>query len=132
MSQEAWDKMSDAEKAEAAATANKAVVPAPALDLEGIKKAVLSVAKALDITIVEGKEDEASPFAKVLDTLQKDSTTFTEILSKLLGRIQDLEKHTAMKKSIEGDDEAIAAADKAHPFDKTVRTLLAKNKVTLR
>lgn len=127
MKQEDWDKLSPEEQAKyGEAKAKKK----PEEYYEETKKALLSIVKALDLTIVKGKEDEASPFARYIYDIKQDSDTLREVCTKMLERIENLEKHTAVRKSIEGDEGGDGGSK--YLFDGTVRTLLNKGKVSLR
>lgn len=92
------------------------------------KKALEALLKAIDLTV------ETSPLAKAFSDIRKEQATVLEALGKMLERVENIEKGTAVKKSIDGDD----AADKTKikkaagaGFDGVVKTLLVRKEVRL-
>ena len=117
------NKMSDEE----VAAAEKAKTD----NLEAAKKAIEGVIKSLDLTVVEGKEDEASELAKFVKSTTEDMTTLREVCTKLLERVEGLEKHTAVRKSLAGQEGGGENEDKPSGMDTIVKTLMTKGKVKL-
>jgi len=95
-----------------------------------VRVALTAIAKVMDLTVIPGKEDEASPLAKFIKETQDNTELFRDVIVKVLDRLEGLEKHTAVRKSVEGDDNDEKGEPK-HKFDGTIRTLLSKGRVHL-
>ena len=104
---------------------------------ERLSKAVAAIATSLDLTIVDGKEDEASPLAKAIAGLQEDNDTYRQVIVKLAERIEKLEGGTASRKQVDEDDapppdeKARLEKAKGGTFDAAMKSLLTHGKVTL-
>lgn len=130
ITQEEWDKLSPEEQKKLAEKYGE-LGKGTKLDKE-TKKMMEDITKALDLTVEEGKEEEASPLAKTLDSLHKSNKAYHEILEKVLVRLENLEKALAFRKGLDGQDGDGDDDDaKKHPFDKVVDTALRRGIVRL-
>ena len=68
----------------------------------GMPKAASDALKAVSEAIDLGNPE--SPLVKALDGIQADLTMFREVMEKALERLEALEKGTAVKKSLDGQD----------------------------
>ncbi len=97
--------------------------------------ALKAVAEAIDLGNAE------SPLVKALDGIQADLTMFREVMEKTLERLEALEKGTAVKKSLDGQDgdkDALlekarekAEKDGTGQWGGVMKSLLTNGKVTL-
>lgn len=102
--------------------------------IAGVKTAVETVTKAL--TSEEG--DDQSPLIKVIEELREDSKTYREVLEKMAERLETLEKGTAVRKGLsgqegdgEGDGKPKEKVEKSGTMALAFSSLMKNGKVTL-
>lgn len=128
ITQEEWDKLSPEEQKKLAEKYGE-LKKGTKLDKE-TKKMMEDITKALDLTIEEGKEEDALPLAKALYDLRKDNDAYREILEKVLVRLENLEKFSAVRKGLVGQDDD-GDDDKTSAFDKIIKTAINRGSIRL-